>query len=576
MEDTVLVPLTRLQCTWQEWRDIHPETLVLDLPRDPRQADPREGHGAEEYFARPAMDQIFIASLVIELNRELPESEAVIGLNTPDALRAYPIFDLKQEGGVLNDDLAGRPIVLLTGPEPDSIKTMVFDRRVEGRSLTFTIRDGRFMDAETDGIWTIDGRCVQGVLDGSQLAPVHFAYTRWHSWCYTHPGGEIWRTARPAAPDLDLGVFAAAVESWRAMGHAVDVERAILNVERPLESAQGFVLRVNGDRLKLHRFETPAGGDDYGFFHPHSVRRGLVVVESEPDPQEIFTDIATQRVVQPGRDHPLVFPHRRSRLRGGAEGHRTVGCPLRRGAVSLRDSRSGTASPASPPPFPGIATPMNQDVPIFNARFTTTGRLPGVDNGAYAMIGDGDNFVIYRFESPELAECYVTNEEPHAFAAGRYVFRSIPVKQVQVPPLRCRRPGAGEGSLVGPDRKRGLCRRCRADRGPRLTRRGAGKEPAMKVTRYRTEEEKERIAGHIGKWDESKAFFSTPRMRREVFYPLRDPQCIPAAAADFMLDDDHVVGIYHNGEAKAYPMFILDMNHHLDDTIGGDPIVYST
>lgn len=98
----------------------------------------------------------------------------------------------------------------------------------------------------------------------------------------------------------------------------------------------------------------------------------------------------------------------------------------------------------------------------------------------------------------------------------------------------------------------------------------------MKVTRYRTEEEKERIAGHIGKWDESKAFFSTPRMRREVFYPLRDPQCIPAAAAEFMLDDDHVVGIYHNGEAKAYPMFILDMNHHLDDTIGGDPIVYST
>ena len=426
MEGTVLVPLTRLQCTWQEWREIHPETLVLDLPRDPRQADPREGHGAEEYFARPAMDQIFIASLVIELNRELPESEAVIGLNTPDALRAYPIFDLKQEGGVLNDDLAGRPIVLLTGPEPDSIKTMVFDRRVEGRSLTFTIRDGRFMDAETDGIWTIDGRCVQGVLDGSQLAPVHFAYTRWHSWCYTHPGGEIWRTARPAAPDLDLGVFAAAVEIWRAMGHAVDVERAILNVERPLESAQGFVLRVNGDRLKLHRFETPAGGDDYGFFHPHSVRRGLVVVESEPDPQEIFTDIATQRVVQPDEIIPWSSLIDAPAFVAVLEAIAPSDTP----SAGLRGIFTGLTEWDC---FPGIAIPMNQGVPIFNAMLTTTGRLPGVDNGAYATIGDGDNFVIYRFESPELAERYVTNEEPHAFAAGRYVFRSIPVNKFKFP-----------------------------------------------------------------------------------------------------------------------------------------------
>ena len=98
----------------------------------------------------------------------------------------------------------------------------------------------------------------------------------------------------------------------------------------------------------------------------------------------------------------------------------------------------------------------------------------------------------------------------------------------------------------------------------------------MKVQRYQTEDDKERIVAHIGGWDEEKAFFSTPRMRREVFYPLQDPKSVPADQADHMLDEDHVVGIYHNGEAKAYPMFIMDMYHHLDDMVGGDPIVYST
>ena len=98
----------------------------------------------------------------------------------------------------------------------------------------------------------------------------------------------------------------------------------------------------------------------------------------------------------------------------------------------------------------------------------------------------------------------------------------------------------------------------------------------MKVERYRSEEEKARMVAHLGAWDASKAFFSTPRMRREVFYPLQEPRCIPAAKAGFMRDGDHVVGIFHNGEAKAYPFFIMDMYHHLDDVVGGEPIVYST
>ncbi len=98
----------------------------------------------------------------------------------------------------------------------------------------------------------------------------------------------------------------------------------------------------------------------------------------------------------------------------------------------------------------------------------------------------------------------------------------------------------------------------------------------MKVQRYRSEGGKREIVARIAKGDLSKAFLSTPRMRREVFYPLDHPKFVSANEGRHMLDGDHVVGVVHNGEAKAYPMFILDMYHHMNDVVGGEPVVYSS
>ncbi len=427
LEGSLLEPITRVQCTWKEWQELHPDTLVLDLPNDPKQKDPREGHGAEEYYARPAMDQIFITSLAIDLNSELPENEPIIGINTPDVLRAYPFHELKRQGGLLHDDLGGQPIIIFTGPEPDSFKAMVFDRRVDGRPLDFAIRDRQFIDLDTESVWSLEGLALSGPHEGAQLTPVHFFPTRWHSWCYTHPGGEIWRTQWDEAPDLDTGSFAPAIGTWRAAGYEVKVERAIINLERPLESPEGYVVRVNGDRLLLHRFENATAADDYCYFHPHSGRRGCVVLESAPDPEFIYTDIATQRVRIPedvvqwsahvGNDTFV------DALEGIAPGEARPYPGLRRIVEGLTDWDL----------WPGIATPMNQDVPVFNPMLTTTGRFPGIDNGVYATIGEGDNFVIYRCSSAERAERYVTQEQKYAFAVDRYVFRSIPLNKFKYP-----------------------------------------------------------------------------------------------------------------------------------------------
>jgi hypothetical protein len=426
MEGTLLDPLLRLQCTWKEWKRLHPETWVMDLPHDPKQRDPRGGHGAEEYFGRPGMDQIFISSLSMDLDRRLPENEVIIGVNLSGAVRAYPLHDLQKES-VVNDHLGGRPLAIFRGPEQDSVKTTVWERRREDLLLSFEFRDGRFTDSQTGTEWSIEGKGVQGRLKGEQLNPIHFTVTRWHSWCYTHPATEVWRTNRDEAPGIDLGIFAPAIATWRTSERVVEVERAILNLERPLESDEGLVLHVDGDRLKLHHFENATAADDFVYFNPPSIRRGLVVLES--DPQEQFTDLATQRVRLP---HDVIKWSRllldETFVSALAHFSPAAGRPT----VGLRAIIEGL-NKAGFDCFPGIATPMNQDCPIFSPMLTPIGRLPGVDNGVYVTMASGDPFVIYRFGSVDRAKDYVQNEEEQAIAIGPYVFRSIPINMFIYP-----------------------------------------------------------------------------------------------------------------------------------------------
>ena len=60
-----------------------------------------------------------------------------------------------------------------------------------------------------------------------------------------------------------------------------------------------------------------------------------------------------------------------------------------------------------------------------------------------------------------------------------------------------------------------------------------------------------------------------------TFYyePLRDPQFVPAAKADFLQDEDRVLGVSQNGVSKAYRMAILRVHHILHDQLGTLPIL---
>ena len=62
---------------------------------------------------------------------------------------------------------------------------------------------------------------------------------------------------------------------------------------------------------------------------------------------------------------------------------------------------------------------------------------------------------------------------------------------------------------------------------------------------------------------------------RDAFPVFDDPQMLGVAEAEarkVVFDRDAVIGVAHNGEAKAYPVTVMGVHELGNDTIGGVPI----
>ena len=67
-------------------------------------------------------------------------------------------------------------------------------------------------------------------------------------------------------------------------------------------------------------------------------------------------------------------------------------------------------------------------------------------------------------------------------------------------------------------------------------------------------------------------------MGRDAFPVFNNPRMLTAQAAEkagVIFPRDAVIGVRHNGEAKAYPISIMGIHELGNDTIGGMPIAVS-
>jgi hypothetical protein len=61
-------------------------------------------------------------------------------------------------------------------------------------------------------------------------------------------------------------------------------------------------------------------------------------------------------------------------------------------------------------------------------------------------------------------------------------------------------------------------------------------------------------------------------LSRDAIRPIYDPQFVPADEAGYA-DDELVMGIAIDGEAKAYPVGLLNSREMVNDELGGTPIL---
>jgi hypothetical protein len=81
-------------------------------------------------------------------------------------------------------------------------------------------------------------------------------------------------------------------------------------------------------------------------------------------------------------------------------------------------------------------------------------------------------------------------------------------------------------------------------------------------------------------WDFSRSSIPTGEIMsggppRDGIPALTNPRYVSSSEADFMRDDEDVLGLVVGGEARAYPIRVLSWHELVNDTIVGEPVLVS-
>jgi len=136
-------------------------------------------------------------------DRFLDDREPVIVVERGAAARAYPLQILVWHE-IVNDRLAGRPIAVTYCPLCNS--GVVFDRRVDGRDLTFGTTgklrrsDLVMWDRQTESWWQqFSGDALVGTLTGRRLRMLASQTLSWRDFKHIYPRGTVLSRTRDSS-----------------------------------------------------------------------------------------------------------------------------------------------------------------------------------------------------------------------------------------------------------------------------------------------------------------------------------------------------------------------------------------
>lgn len=184
---------------FEAFREAHPDGKVLS-----RRTGYNRPYGENPYRGYDRIDQ---SPFLFEgpTDPRLAPMERVLAVRVGESARIYPFSEFRDRQ-VVNETVGDRPVVVLAGDpafsalderrisESRRVATLTaFDRRIDGRTLEFDVRDGRVVDTETGSEWNVLGQAVDGSLRGRALRAVpggvHFAF----AWLAFRPDSTIYR-----------------------------------------------------------------------------------------------------------------------------------------------------------------------------------------------------------------------------------------------------------------------------------------------------------------------------------------------------------------------------------------------
>lgn len=181
---------------WETFAEQYPEGLVMERIFD------EVGFPVKSYDLAPyaGYDSVDVSPFAFdgEIDGRLPANLRVLTVELGDSVVAYP-FPFLEESKVLNDSINDTDVVVFFDNGTlsafiDSLETKltsgsttVFERTLDGQSLTFQVTEDGIRDIETGSLWNLLGVAVDGELTGAKLEPVIHANHFWFAWAVFQP-----------------------------------------------------------------------------------------------------------------------------------------------------------------------------------------------------------------------------------------------------------------------------------------------------------------------------------------------------------------------------------------------------
>jgi hypothetical protein len=190
-----LIPVSTV--AWEDWREANPDGKVLSRETGIPGYEQRYGVNPYTGYDEVGSNPFAFSG---EVDGRLPAKARVVGIGEGREAIAVKFTALRDQP-VIQATVGGRKTTTWFVPGTASAldtraisqgrdvgSTGVFERTVDGQTLTFTAAEGEmFTDEQTGSTWNILGEAVEGPMKGTELTEVEHVDTFWFAWAAFQP-----------------------------------------------------------------------------------------------------------------------------------------------------------------------------------------------------------------------------------------------------------------------------------------------------------------------------------------------------------------------------------------------------